>query len=219
MANDVSYFKVQGDATQYSFNDADLGEALEEEIYRAQTAEQDNAEGIAAETQRAEAAEGDLSTLTTTAKGSLVAAINEVDANSDTNAEAISTLNSKLYYKAGDAVTINGIRVAGYFTSGSSDFFFSVPVAKRMDNISGVTVTRLVGGIRTVRGTYANGVVDSGSWLDRTDVSLSFTVDKSSNTLKSKITCTGGFKDGTTTTNVLNNSPASAYFDVSFVFR
>ncbi len=39
---------------------------------------------------------GDPANLTTTAKTDLVAAINEVDANADTNAASISTLNNQL---------------------------------------------------------------------------------------------------------------------------
>jgi len=74
MANDVSYFKVSGDSTTYQFNDPD-----------AETAINANASAI-----------GTLSNLTTSAKGSLVAAINEVDAHADTNASAISSLNSNL---------------------------------------------------------------------------------------------------------------------------
>ena len=79
MANDVSYFKVDGDSTTYSFNDADAETAIVTERARATAAEQDNATAISTETTRAEAVEGSLANLTTTAKGSLVAAINEVN--------------------------------------------------------------------------------------------------------------------------------------------
>lgn len=48
MANDVSYFRLENDATQYSFNDADLSASLEAEITRAQAAENANASAIAA---------------------------------------------------------------------------------------------------------------------------------------------------------------------------
>lgn len=57
MANDVSYFKVNDDPTQYAFNDADLSAALEAEIARAQAAESNNADAITTEQERAEAAE------------------------------------------------------------------------------------------------------------------------------------------------------------------
>jgi hypothetical protein len=65
MANDVSYFKVLDDDTRYSFDDAD-GEVR-----------------IAGNTSNI----GTLSNLTTTAKSSIVAAINEVDAD-------IATINT-----------------------------------------------------------------------------------------------------------------------------
>lgn len=62
MANDVSYFKLQGDSTVYAFNDADLAEALAAanaaiaaETARAQAAES----GEAARAQAAETALGD----------------------------------------------------------------------------------------------------------------------------------------------------------------
>lgn len=71
MANDVSYFKVNGEETTYSFNDADLEAALDAEIARAKAAEEKEAT-------RAQGVEGDLDDLTTTAKDSLVAAVNEV---------------------------------------------------------------------------------------------------------------------------------------------
>ena len=107
MANDISYFKVQGDNTQYSFNDADLETRigaeemgttartvtgaiaeLADKVGENTTDIADNASAI-----------GTLSNLTTSAKGSLVVAINEVNAYADTNASAISSLNSKFAYR------------------------------------------------------------------------------------------------------------------------
>ena len=56
---------------------------LAAEVTRATEAETTNTETIAAETTRAKAAEGDLDQLSTTVKTNLVAAINEVKANSN----------------------------------------------------------------------------------------------------------------------------------------
>ena len=117
MANDISYFNLEDDSTEYAFNDADAEVKIAQETARATAAEQANAAAISAETSRATAAEqsnataisaettrataaeaaetaraegveGTLSNLTTTEKTNLVAAINEVDADVD-------TLNSK----------------------------------------------------------------------------------------------------------------------------
>jgi len=96
MANDVSYFKVSGDSTTYQFNDPD-----------AETAINANASAI-----------GTLSNLTTSAKGSLVAAINEVDAHADTNASAISSLNSNLNRIAGFTLLASGTNVNSLTTTG-----------------------------------------------------------------------------------------------------
>lgn len=151
MANDISYFKVQGDDTQYSFNDADLETRigaeemgttartvtgaiaeLADKVGENTTDIADNASAI-----------GTLSNLTTSAKGSLVVAINEVNAYADTNASAISSLNSnsslsitrtsnnyvdatsfaRLYaFKRGNMLYLNGNLNISSFPSAMSDF-------------------------------------------------------------------------------------------------
>lgn len=67
MPNDVSYFKLEGDSTEYAFNDLDaesritlLAASLADEESRAALAEQANADAISAESDRAVAAETDL---------------------------------------------------------------------------------------------------------------------------------------------------------------
>jgi hypothetical protein len=150
MANDVSYFKVQGDATQYSFNDADLSQALRDEIYRAQASEQNITDDIAAETTRAEAAEGDLSTLTTTATDSLVSAINEVDG-------AVDTINTNMVYNPGDSINIRNV-YAGFLqsASGGLQVYFTIPLNKACAaNVTGATIT----GSMTVRTPTGNSTV------------------------------------------------------------
>ena len=104
MANDVSCFKVPGDSTKYSFNDADA----ENRIGALESTVNDQAGDIADNTTAINAnasAIGTLSNLTTSAKGSLVAAINEVDSHADTNASAISQLISK-FAVAGDVASV-----------------------------------------------------------------------------------------------------------------
>lgn len=65
----------------------------------------DDVVAAAAQVQTNASAIGTLPNLTTTAKGNLVAAINEVDAHADTNASAISQLNSK-FITAGDVLSV-----------------------------------------------------------------------------------------------------------------
>lgn len=104
MANDVSYFKLEGDSTDYAFNDKDAearitqlatdlaaeiaraqdaeqanADAVVSEAARASAAEQTNADAISTETTRAQGVEGSLSSLNTTAKTNLVAAVNELN--------------------------------------------------------------------------------------------------------------------------------------------
>lgn len=64
MPNDVSYFKLTGDQTEYAFNDRDaetritqLATEISAEIARAQDAEQANADSVTSEATRAQAAE------------------------------------------------------------------------------------------------------------------------------------------------------------------
>lgn len=71
-----------------------------------------NTAAIAAETTRAEAAEGDLTTLTTTAKSSLVAAINEVDADVATNASGLAAEVSRATGAEGTLTTNLGAEVS-----------------------------------------------------------------------------------------------------------
>lgn len=84
MANDVSYFKVAGDNTTYSFNDADLETAvstLQNTVSGHTTTINSHTTSIGNNTTNIatnKSAIGTLSNLTTSAKGNLVAAINEV---------------------------------------------------------------------------------------------------------------------------------------------
>lgn len=64
-----------------------------------------------------------------------------------------------LYYKSGDTLTLTTLCVAGFLTSSKSQVIFSIPVDKRMDNISKVTVSLTKCQIRHSDGGYiANGI-------------------------------------------------------------
>lgn len=92
MANDVSYFKLENDNTEYAFNDRDaearitqLAADLAAEIARAQDAEQANSDAVTSEATRAQAAEE-------ANADAITAEATRATAAEQTNATAISTL-------------------------------------------------------------------------------------------------------------------------------
>jgi hypothetical protein len=115
MANDVSYFKVPGDSTTYSFNDADA----ENKIGTLETTVASQGDSIstnATNIQTNRTAIGTLSSLTTDAKGNLVAAVNEVDSHVDANTTKIGatalpttaqTVTGAVAEHEGDITTLN----------------------------------------------------------------------------------------------------------------
>jgi len=155
MANDVSYFKVEGDATQYSFNDAD-----------AETA-------IAAEVARAKGVEGTLSDLTTSAKTSLVAAVNELDGKAGIATYASVTglgltAGSATIAGAYAALPLNAklITVAADFASSElPNTYGSVEIVKNSNASRGYIFFH---GKATANGEYRMGIdssnVPDGTW-------------------------------------------------------
>ena len=154
MANDVSYFKVSGDSTTYQFNDPDA----ENRIGALESTVNDQAGDIADNTTAINAnasAIGTLSNLTTSAKGSLVAAINEVDSHADTNASAISQLISNVATNTGNISTLKAI-TAGIYGSA----FVSAGSASTINlTFSGNAVFLLLGLNRRASGGPCAGVV------------------------------------------------------------
>lgn len=84
MANDISYFKVQGDNTQYSFNDADLESRIGAEEMGT------TAQSVTGAVAELVGEVGTLSNLTTDEQDNLVGAINEVDAHADTTSAKVN---------------------------------------------------------------------------------------------------------------------------------
>ena len=71
--------------------------------------------------------------------------------------DQITKLQTDLYYRDGEAMTINqNLPIAGYVTSNSKTMRFSVTTGKSLKNISAVTVTAMGGWIRGIYG-YVNG--------------------------------------------------------------
>ena len=176
MANDVSYFKVQGDSTPYQFNDPDAENrigALEStvndqagEIADNEAAINANASAITANSQ----AIGTLSSLTTSAKGSLVAAVNEVDAHADTNATAIAGLNGRFAYISG--VSVQTLTTSGlyYCASDCTGLPFSGTwVITVIANPAGTSVKQIARSLSAEGAEFEQHLV-GGAWSGWVDV-------------------------------------------------
>ncbi len=147
MANDVSYFKVQGDSTTYSFNDADAETRLSNlqttvaghtsTLAQHTTSISNNAAGISqnAEDIATNASSissvntslsgriGTLSNLTTSAKTSTVAAINEVNANTN-------SVNSAALKQSGtvaDGTSLTAFVTPGIYVISGSNTYTGLP--------------------------------------------------------------------------------------------
>lgn len=121
-------------------------------------------------------------------------------------ASGIDELISDMYYKSGDTFTIagdnGGVPINGYITSSTKHARFMVPVDKSLKNISTITCTALVGGVRVSGGGYMESSTDSTNWVGKSGIS--FTVTKASDRLvQLDIVKTSAF------TNVTNNSVVS----------
>lgn len=91
----------------------------------------------------------------------------------------ILDLISDMYYKSGDTFVIagsnGGVPINGYITSSTKHARFMVPVDKSLKNISTITCTALVGGVRVSGGGYMDSSTDSTDWLTKSDISLTIT--------------------------------------------
>ncbi len=130
MPNDVSYFKIPGDTTTYQFNDPDA----ESRIGTLETTVDSHDSSIQSNT----TAIGTLSSLSTSAKSNLVAAINEVDSHADTNASGITTLNNTAFLRLGALASgsTDDVFVNGVYSLSSSNTYTGLP--------TGVTAGALV---------------------------------------------------------------------------
>lgn len=161
MANDVSHFKVANDSTIYNFNDLDAESR------------------IAAETTRAKGVEGTLSNLTTTAKGNLVAAINEVAGRSNGTDMAIN----QAALQTGQIFTTNNARDYIFLDLYMSCWNAYLPVVRLRPNkqdathmfgiyaMSGAGVVSEFAVRLTTDGRYFTGVKviqsqNNGAWTD-----------------------------------------------------
>lgn len=129
---------------------------------------------------------GDITSLETTDKTSIVNAINE--------------LNDSLFYKDGDTLT-GTFQVAGYVTSGTKDLFCMIYVPKSMAKISSITISSGTFTIRTTAGNYLNGA--SGG-INYNASGITTTVSKNTdNAVAILMRSTNAY------TSVSNNTPVS----------
>lgn len=64
-------------------------------------------------------------------------------------------IEDDIYYKNGDTFTnISNIACIGHLTSSSKDILFTLPVEKRLDNISSITINSISANIRHADGGY-----------------------------------------------------------------
>ena len=84
-------------------------------------------------------------------------------------------------YAPGDTYSISASSgsapLPGFCSASKTEVTFSVVVPKSLANITGVTVTALVGGIRTTSGGYLDGSNNTKNWLSGYTVTTSITAD------------------------------------------
>lgn len=90
-----------------------------------------------------------------------------------------------LFYKDGDTITLTTGVLTGWVTGSTKTLQLYTPLAKRLDNITSVTITKF---IMTARGI--SGYVEGSTQFDytqNTDYTLSATIDKNTNGILFKI--------------------------------
>ena len=127
--------------------------------------------------------------------------INE-ESNSTKLAYSADYVNKELYYQPGDTYETTDYRMtyAGHISSGTKNIFFTVPLPKRLDKISSITVNKLTLAIRTPAGGYV--VETDTDFLTDSNVS-SISTFKEGNCLIVAIYGTNAW------TNATNNTPLS----------
>lgn len=99
-------------------------------------------------------------------------------------------------------VSNHGLPINGFITSSATVISLNVPLYKRLSQISTITCTACVGGIRGTSG-YVNGSSDTYNWLTASGVTISCGKAPHSNAIVMLIQKTSAF------TNVTNNTPLS----------
>lgn len=114
-----------------------------------------------------------------------------------------------LFFTSGDTYSAS-LYLNGYITANTRSINIAVYPSKRLDNITTVTVTRCIGGIRGING-YVNGTSDTSDWLNTSGVTVTAT-KLSSNTVRLYIA------SDTAYTNATNNTPVGMYCQLTLSF-
>ena len=150
-----------------------------------------------------------LDILTATELDQLVANIEAINATT-----AIDTaINNALYYKNGDTITLDQDKtppLAGILTGGNGSIWLSVPVKKRLDNITAVTCTSFSAGIRC-NGVYLGGTSPYDFLTNATSTTVK--IDTQVNMIYLNFSKTGGW--GGTNNTAISAGNITATFTLS----
>ena len=91
-------------------------------------------------------------------------------------AKAVAELNGDLFFKPGDTITLAPAVFDGYITDGKQRIVLSIPVGKRLDNITSAK-TSLVTGILRQNNKYLVGSVESPHGFDQSQGLLTIMKD------------------------------------------
>lgn len=119
--------------------------------------------------------------------------------------------SADMYFEKGEVYRGTAFYLNGYVTNNTTALNIAVPMYKRMDNISTITVTECIGPIRGIDG-YINGSGTSYDWLAQSDITV--TAQRSTlNTARLYILKTSAY------TGCTNNTPiACGSMTIAFQF-
>lgn len=126
-------------------------------------------------------------------------------------AKAVAQLNSNLYYRPGDNISIVNHVTSGYWTNANKQLSFSIPLSKSVADI--VDDIKINDCSMTVRqnGSYCLGGADGKQYISTTANSWSTSINRSSGTIE--ISITFGQSYGS-----INNDTCGIILDISGVF-
>ncbi len=150
---------------------------------------------------------GALTDLTTSDKSDIVSAINELNS---LIATTYANIQDELYYKNNDEfTTLYTITSDGFISGGSTTIWITIPLPKRMDNITDVDILSMN---IVARGT--SGYVDNASSYFSVTGS-NYTITKAINGNELSLT----IAKNTSFTNVTNNTPVSVQIQGGFSLK
>lgn len=101
-----------------------------------------------------------------------------------------------LYYKAGDVVSetysMMALSLNGFLTSSNQDIYVSIPMAKRLDNITSATITSLVCNGRC-QGAYLTNLGGSGANIASEATTVETFISKATNCIVARFIRSGGW--------------------------